>query len=499
MGFSLFYFVDVLLRASEKYFWYDELFTLYLCRLGPASLWQALRGAVDFNPPFFYWVTKVSEALFGENRIGIRLPEVVGFWIFCLCLFRFVSRRLGPLAGFIAMAFPLFTGAFYYAYEARAHGIVLGFAGLSIVCWQMAEEGKRRGLWLALFALCLFGALMTHCYSLVLVFPYALAGLFKTFKTRQWSIGFWAALIAPELAVMPVYVVLLASARRATHGTQFVDLRPPGWFQIPNYYHFLLNPCFLILVFAVLLLSIGHLLGPLYRLVVPPMELILAIGFLALPLVGVLLAKATNTAFFHRYFLEGMVGVCYFLVILFTWSRTGSSRWIGVVFAVVLSISLGESFAKVAWHRIHHVGELLVEPSSGIHIDTTPWNPLANEALLLSATDKAIPIGTADPLRFLYVAHYAPDLAHRLHFLAASEDDWAYRSFRNFARWGPLYNAPETYWQFWSSNPDCYLYGDSEVIWETSELISKGWRLVSMKTAGCKHLALLEHNVMKRS
>jgi hypothetical protein len=136
-GFSIFYFADVCLRASEKYFWYDEFFTLHLSRLpGFGVLWQALREGADFNPPLFYALTKASHAVFGTGQIGTRMPEIVGFWVFCLCLFAFVNRRAGAIAGSIAMLFPMLTGAFYYAYEARPYGVVLGFCGLAMFCWQ---------------------------------------------------------------------------------------------------------------------------------------------------------------------------------------------------------------------------------------------------------------------------------------------------------------------------------------------------------------------------
>src|SRR5580704_9894593 len=138
-SFSALYFVVTCFCASQKLFWIDELYTLYLSRLPDmTSLWAALKQGVDFNPPLFYILTRLSESLFVEVLIAIRLPEIIGFWVFCLCLFRFVSTRTSVLAGAIAMLFPMVTTAWFYAYEARPHGIVLGFAGIALVCWQSA-------------------------------------------------------------------------------------------------------------------------------------------------------------------------------------------------------------------------------------------------------------------------------------------------------------------------------------------------------------------------
>ena len=47
------------------------------------------------------------------------------------------------MAGFIAGTFPFFTLAQYYAYEARAHGIVLGWCGLD-TCLLAEERGGAR-------------------------------------------------------------------------------------------------------------------------------------------------------------------------------------------------------------------------------------------------------------------------------------------------------------------------------------------------------------------
>ena len=114
--FSIYYYVDVLLRASEKYFWFDEIVTLNVCRFSSMpAMWNALRHGVDFNPLLFFVVTNMSTAVFGNNLIGPRVPEIIAFWVMCLCLFRFVNRRAGPIAGLIAMVLPTITGAFYYA------------------------------------------------------------------------------------------------------------------------------------------------------------------------------------------------------------------------------------------------------------------------------------------------------------------------------------------------------------------------------------------------
>ncbi len=196
--FSIFYFADTCLRASEKFFWFDELCTLYICRLPTMhAVWQAVLHGADYNPPLFYIFTRAANGLFGEGLIATRLPAMIGVWVLCLCLFRFVYRRAGVLPAWIALLFPLLTSAYFYAYEARPHGIVLGFCGLALVTWQMWDEEPRRVGWLTAFSVALACAFFTHCYAILLAVPFALAELVQTIQMRRIRWGFWMALAIP--------------------------------------------------------------------------------------------------------------------------------------------------------------------------------------------------------------------------------------------------------------------------------------------------------------
>jgi hypothetical protein len=141
--FSIAYFALTFYRASRKLFWFDELFTVYLSRLPDfKSVWHVLVNSVDLQLVLFL-LTRFSKYILGEGHIATRLPEILGFWVFCLCLFRFVSLRLSVLSACVSLLFPLVTGAYWYAYEARAHGLVLGFCGIALD--QLASRcGTRR-------------------------------------------------------------------------------------------------------------------------------------------------------------------------------------------------------------------------------------------------------------------------------------------------------------------------------------------------------------------
>lgn len=76
-------------------------------------------------------MTRGVVAVLCHGSLALRLPEMLGVWALCLCLYRFVARRLSSLAGVAAMLFPLVTIAGFYGTEARPYGLILGLAGLA--------------------------------------------------------------------------------------------------------------------------------------------------------------------------------------------------------------------------------------------------------------------------------------------------------------------------------------------------------------------------------
>ncbi len=145
---SLFYSVDICLRASEKFFWYDELFTVYFAQLAECTCFgQRSRIGIDFNPPLFYWLTRACNSLFGNGLVAMRLPEIVGFWIFSLSLFRFVQSAPECWPGLPRCCSRLSQRPITTPTKRARMEWCSGFCGLAIVCWQVAmEQTPQAGL-----------------------------------------------------------------------------------------------------------------------------------------------------------------------------------------------------------------------------------------------------------------------------------------------------------------------------------------------------------------
>ncbi len=485
--FSVLYFSDVLLRASEKYFWYDELFTVYFSRLRSATqLWGALNSGIDFNPPFFYWLTRLSNALLGEGLVATRLPEILAFWVFSVCLFLFVSRRSGSLAGFGAMLFPMATGAYFYAYEARPHALVLGFCGLALVAWQIATESIRvRGVWLIAFSASLFGAFMMHCYALALLFPFATIELFRTFRRKHLDWKTWISLIVPAALACCLYVPLLRSYRKLANPTTFSAVAPAGWTQIAHFYRFLFTPCILVVVAALAIFAVASIqngrapfrqdkeMSPAFL-----ENLLLGAAFLLVPAFGVAVGKTIHAPFFHRYFLSTVAGFC--LLAGLAAEQRARRSWIPLALALVILSAVGLSFSMLVIDRAHGRGEWLMEPSSQVALDTTPGQPLYLHRLL-HEHPTALPIAVLSGFDFIYLVHYAPALKRQLYYVAPSTSDFAYVGFERLLQCCDIrYNTPSTDNDFVRAHTDFLVYGNPTDFNQIARLNTLGARMKSV-------------------
>ena len=487
--YSALYFSDVLLRSSEKYFWYDELFTLHFSRIANfQALWNALKSGIDFNPPFFYEVTRLANSCFGEGLIATRLPEILGFWIFSLSLFRFVYHRAGVLAGSIAMLLPMTTGAYYYAYEARPHAIVLGFCGLALISWQYANDSPphRRKAGLITLGASLFGTFMMHCYALAILGPFAAVEIFRTVRSRRFDWPMWLVLFAPALASSIVYVPLFASYKKLEQAASFSELAPAGWTQVGFFYLFLFRPCMLVLVAMMLIFALSALPGisalPTERKKLPRKiseDALLALAFILLPIAGVALAKIIHGPFFHRYFMSALAGIS-ILIGLAAGLQTRQS-WVALALAALLVTTVTVDFAKLVGLRLNGRGEWLTEPSTDWILDTTPGQPLELQQLVTQDREDGRPIAVLNLFDFFYLVHYAPFLTPRLYYVSPEMSDLGYVGYSRFLQFCPVcYNVPQTSRRFVASYPDFLAYGDPKTLYELDVLSRLGARLKSV-------------------
>lgn len=402
---SVVYFADIFLKAHYKCFWLDELFTTYLCRLPSfESTWHAVLRGADFNPPLLYLFTRAAQSFFGEGLIATRLPAMVGVWTFGVCLFFFVSRRAGVISGFVAGTFPFFTLAQYYAYEARAHGIVLGWCGLALICWQKIPDARAKNVWVVGFGLCLLGALLTHVYAVYLLFPFGLVELYSLLKGRGMNWGIVADMAAALVfAALVVYLPLFRMYRASVPAT----FRPSSHDLVQHFLVTVIGPAMGILLFAMILLAVegrSSTQRSMSFAAIPEREMWLAIGFVCIPLLGLIGCKFSHGPFLDRYFLSSITGYAIFLG--FSCSRWRPGSWTANILAgcifLFMVADLGSTIYLAMKQRI-----VLTEPSSGIVLGTTPWDPMRRYETVVRS-QKGLDILVIPELEYIYLFNYAP-------------------------------------------------------------------------------------------
>jgi hypothetical protein len=461
-GLCLFLFACTLAQARSNQLWYDELATYYMSHLPDmGTIWNALKQGADLNPPLLYIATRASYAIAGDSVLATRLPEMVGFLVMSACLFKFVSKRCNALFGFIAMLFPWITGAQRYAYEARPYGLVLGFCGLAIVFWQRAHERNPRMPALAGLTLSLAGALMSHCYAVLLFIPF-IAGeaAYWHYKRRiDWPV---CASIAIAMPLVLTYLPLLRA--KSTFVWNNPTFRAQGS-SIPAFWIFLLAPALFPIVagLCVMLLPFDRegRSDP-SRPAIPAYEVALAVGLILIPAAAVALAATVTHVYYDRYGLAAIIGSSIlFAFLVFTGSR-------------------GRNVGGVTLLAIFVLGFIA-------HALGTSQGPSFIQNRTPDQFEKNLPFVISNGLLFLEMDHGAPaDLTPRLYFLSDPQAARRYtgsdildNTYLIMKRWFPIRGHIEEYDKFISEHQRFMVYGpmDFPLDWLILRLVDDGARL----------------------
>ncbi len=393
-------------RAERKLLWYDEILTLYISRLPDfSSVVDALKNGVEFNLPFFYAWVRFSEIFFGNDLLSIRMPSIIGFGLLSLCLYRFVSIRTTVMGGVVASLFPLVTGALYYSYEARPYGIVLGLAGLALICWQSAVDplAKRRFWWLVGLTLSLMCATLTHGYGLIIFAPLVFGEIVRSYTLKKVNTAVWVAFaIASVTMLEPFWMMRIVKLLMPP--TFF----PPRFMMVPESYlaHLGLGT-FVILLAFVLFLSKALYAGPLRagQLSLSGLhkhELAACLGFIAVPFLIYLLSVVTGTQLIARYSLTCVLGFSALIGVF-----VSGNTVLSFIFTVLLTTLIAGDFL------IFQSKDTVHQPGSWLEMDTNKLKYVEHFKIMEDAPDKLSPIVLFGSWDFASQFYYAPPALHQ--------------------------------------------------------------------------------------
>jgi hypothetical protein len=193
--------------AAAKYFWYDELVTLYVARFPTLKqiflFFESGKDTTSFLPAMIvHAMLKVP----GRPEVMTRLPFIATYLLMGLCVWIFMRRRYSvgyATAAVLLTALPV--KYFYFATEIRAYVFAFLGTAFALVCWQAANRrGARRGL-AAFGVFCgLSMALLFHAFAIFLFAPFVAAEAYHWWSKRDLRVSMVAAIVLfpATLAIM---------------------------------------------------------------------------------------------------------------------------------------------------------------------------------------------------------------------------------------------------------------------------------------------------------
>ncbi len=394
---------SLIVRAREKPFWHDEIYTILYAGLPDLrTMWAAGLDGLDLSPPLNAWITRCVHSVVGPGPIATRIPPMAGFLVMTAVLFHLVRLRSNTITALSAAVLPCMTAAYRYSYEARAYGVMLALFALSIYAWSEAALGRRRRLHLPVLALTLAATVWNHYYGILTFLPIAGGEIVRAVQRRRIDVGVVAAFACAAMAIVPLYP-LAAAARAQSEGFW----APAALSDVVPVYRFVFAPLMDVKFRVVAVVIAGAALLLRRRAIdrfvqrsVPLHEVALGLLALLIPVAGVLLGVMMTGVFVPRYAMPTVVGLS-LVVPLLLWQRDTRNGLAEFALGVFLLADFG----------------LAIAPSL---LAPRPFrDPFQSRPLLQRAVSSGPPAISASSLQFLQYWYYTPGpMKNRLRYLA---------------------------------------------------------------------------------
>jgi Dolichyl-phosphate-mannose-protein mannosyltransferase len=384
-------YVLAVLKASRRFVWFDELYTLDLAKARTIPLmWQLIRR-FDFQPPVGYLFSRFSMKLFGQSPLGLRFPSMLEFYVGSMALFFYVRRKVGISYAAAALLILWLGATFRYATEARPYALLMMSFSTLLLCWDIATTSEKRRLALWGVAISNFVMLSSHVFAPLSLFPFLAAELIRFSRTRKADFPLSAALLVP-IAAMILYIPLLRGYRSFFFPPEFQA-------SLGKILHFYLDSINIISV-ALLLAVCAALIvfqrkpwigsGPGWR----PEEIVLLGLVLLNPILLNIVLRWRHGAFWDRYAITTRA-VIYIGMAILLGLRLTRNRYAGYTAAAVLLVFCVRT-------------DVLGASSSST----------VKDASALAEVRSDLPLVDASGVTFFEMNHYEkPEILSRLYFL----------------------------------------------------------------------------------
>jgi hypothetical protein len=138
--------------ALPSSFWVDEMATVFVVQQGAHHPSLALAPQVPDSS--YYWLPRVSSALFGQSETAYRIPSLLAAGLTLLLMSRLARRLVHPRAGWFAV-FACVALQEFNSHAADARPYALGILAATACVWLMVRW-LDSGAWVdgLVFALC---------------------------------------------------------------------------------------------------------------------------------------------------------------------------------------------------------------------------------------------------------------------------------------------------------------------------------------------------------
>jgi hypothetical protein len=487
--------IDSALRAIANPFWYDEIFTVLMCRLpSGAETWKALEQAADTNPPTYHALARAARRIIPDDHVGYRLPSVLAALGAMFGLYWFLVRRVDGLAALVGATFVLCTPLIYYAAEARPYALMVCCISVAAAAWQRIDESW---LWSVVLAVLLAGAISCHYYASLAWPAFVLAEASVWAMGRRFRVGAWAAFVGGAVPLW-FFAPLLAKLREY-YGPNFWA-RPAisqAWMAYDWLFSFGGQAGMIFGLGVIAIFAYQNFIQARQQIaaeradnstereeresLLPLAERVLVLVLLLLPAIAVAVAKFSQGGLTARYMLPTILGGCLVVGYLASkLSRVGRALLLGLILINYASSSLGQAKRLVE-------GTLLERRAAAAKEMGT---------IVRAHPESELPLVVSAGRRYLPMAYYTPDdLVSRLYTIADPKAAVKYTRVDSvdldlvvIRRYFPLRIAD--YAEFLSRHREFLLVSDSgeRFEWLTARLLDDGHVLNLIGQNGGAHI-----------
>ena len=213
--------------------WNDELISLNVARSPDLrQIAKMTLAGADATPPLYSVIVHYLLPYSPSEAVAARLPSTIGFCAMIVAVSGYARRRL-PAAYAIIAGLTAAGATIDYGSEGRSYGLILGFAGVSLLLWSLAAEGRRRSLTLPLLAVCIAAMTALHYYTVLFSVCLLLAQLVHARAERRFEFLLAIVLLGPVAIVIGVHYPFIAATRHfMVHNWSTASIHPSSPAQI---------------------------------------------------------------------------------------------------------------------------------------------------------------------------------------------------------------------------------------------------------------------------